>query len=439
MVSRRDVSPLSVGPAVTSGTWQSNNINCTRGKSEGSRLFATGVFERTKPHMNIGTIGHVDHGKTTLTAAITKVLASMGKADFKSYDQIDKAPEERKRGITINTTHVEYQTEKRHYGHVDCPGHADYIKNMITGAAQMDGAVLVVSAYDGPMPQTREHILLANRIGVKNLVVYLNKLDMVDDMELVDLVELEVRELLSFYDFNGDDTPFVRGSAAKALAGETGGEGYGMERILRLTDAVDEYIPEPQRHSELPTMMAIEDVMTIPGRGTVVTGRLSQGVLKAGDTVDILGKTAAPKPIKTQVVSVETYRKTLDRAEAGDQIGCNLKNVKRTDVSRGMVLCRPGYLKSYKKFEAEIYMLKTEEGGRKNPIMSHYRPQAFIRTGDVTANIELKEGTEMIMPGDKATIDVELIFPYALQEGLRFALREGGKTVASGVVSKVVA
>eukprot|EP00922_Rhytidocystis_sp_ex-Travisia-forbesii_P070833 GHVS01105747.1.p1 GENE.GHVS01105747.1~~GHVS01105747.1.p1 ORF type:complete len:591 (+),score=149.86 GHVS01105747.1:197-1774(+) len=403
-----------------------------------SRLFAVGVFHRSKPHLNVGTIGHVDHGKTTLTAAITKVLSDKGQADFKSYDQIDRAPEEKKRGITINTTHVEYQTDTRHYGHVDCPGHADYVKNMITGAAQMDGGILVVSAYDGPMPQTREHILLASRVGVSKLVVYLNKLDMVDDMELVDLVELEVRELLSFYDYDGEETAFVRGSALKALNGETGGGGYGVESVLALMDAVDKNIPEPPRLNDLPVLLPIEDVMTIPGRGTVVTGRLTQGKIKVGDTLDIIGRSASVKPIKTQVLGLETFRKTLDVAETGDQIGVNIKNVKRTDVHRGMVMQKPGYLKTYKKFEAEIYILKTEEGGRKNPIMSHYRPQAFIRTGDVTAGITLKEGTEMAMPGDRVTLDVELLFPYALTEGLKFALREGGKTVASGVVSKLV-
>eukprot|EP00922_Rhytidocystis_sp_ex-Travisia-forbesii_P009900 GHVS01014470.1.p1 GENE.GHVS01014470.1~~GHVS01014470.1.p1 ORF type:complete len:600 (-),score=100.42 GHVS01014470.1:669-2210(-) len=425
----------SQSPPPASSSFLSNPFLKTYGSS---RMFAIGVFQRTKPHLNVGTIGHVDHGKTTLTAAITKVLSDKGQADFKSYEQIDKAPEERKRGITINTAHVEYQTETRHYGHVDCPGHADYVKNMITGAAQMDGGILVVSAYDGPMPQTREHILLASRVGVSKLVVYLNKLDMVDDMELVDLVELEVRELLSFYDYDGDGTAFVRGSALKALNGETGGAGYGVESVLALMDAVDKNIPEPPRLNDLPVLLPIEDVMTIPGRGTVVTGRLTQGKMKIGDTVEIIGRTASSKPIKTQVLGLETFRKTLDVAETGDQIGVNIKNVKRTDIYRGMVMQKPGYLKTYKKFEADVYMLKTEEGGRKNPIMSHYRPQAFIRTGDVTAGITLKEGTEMAMPGDRVTLDIELLFPYALTEGLKFALREGGKTVASGVVSKLV-
>ncbi|KAL8430087.1 hypothetical protein ACSSS7_006143 [Eimeria intestinalis] len=403
--------------------------------STGSRRgFAVGVFERTKPHMNIGTIGHVDHGKTTLTAAITKVLSTRGNTEFKSYAEIDKSPEEQKRGITINATHVEYETSQRHYGHVDCPGHADYVKNMITGAAQMDGAILVVSAYDGPMPQTREHILLSKQVGVPRLVVYLNKMDMAEDMELVDLVEMEVRELLSFYDFPGDDTPFVKGSALKALNGEE--SEYGVESILKLMEACDSFIPEPERKADLPLILPVEQVLSIPGKGTVLTGRVEQGTLKGGESVEIVGM--KDKPIKAQIGALEMFRKTLDEAQAGDQVGALVKGVKRDDVKRGMVVGAPGYLKTFKKFAADIYVLKEEEGGRKKPFFTYYRPQAFIRTGDMACTITLPEGTEMAMPGDRAQVQVELLHPIALQEGLRFALREGGKTVASGLVTKLM-
>ncbi|KAL8444142.1 hypothetical protein Emag_005656 [Eimeria magna] len=398
------------------------------------RGFAVGVFERTKPHMNIGTIGHVDHGKTTLTAAITKVLSTRGNTEFKSYAEIDKSPEEQKRGITINATHVEYETGKRHYGHVDCPGHADYVKNMITGAAQMDGAILVVSAYDGPMPQTREHILLSKQVGVPRLVVYLNKMDMAEDMELVDLVEMEVRELLSFYDFPGDDTPFVKGSALKALNGEE--SEYGVDSILKLMEACDSFIPEPERKADLPLILPVEQVLSIPGKGTVLTGRVEQGTLKGGESVEIVGM--KDKPIKAQIGALEMFRKTLDEAQAGDQVGALVKGVKRDDVKRGMVVGAPGYLKTFKKFVADIYVLKEEEGGRKKPFFTYYRPQAFIRTGDMACTITLPEGTEMAMPGDRAQVEVELLHPVALQEGLRFALREGGKTVASGLVTKLI-
>ncbi|EPT29630.1 elongation factor Tu, putative [Toxoplasma gondii ME49] len=399
---------------------------------EPKRGFAVGVFQRTKPHLNIGTIGHVDHGKTTLTAAITKVLADMGQADFKSYAEIDKSPEEQKRGITINATHVEYETSKRHYGHVDCPGHADYVKNMITGAAQMDGAILVVSAYDGPMPQTREHILLSKQVGVPRLVVYLNKMDMVEDQELVELVEMEVRELLSFYDFPGDDTPFVKGSALKALNGDTGE--YGIKTIQDLMQACDDFIPEPERKADLPLIIPVESVLSIPGKGTVATGRVEQGTAKPNEAIEIVG--GRDKPLKAQIAALEMFRKTLDDAQAGDQVGCLLKGIKRDEVKRGMVLGAPGYLKTFKKFEADLYVLKEEEGGRKKPFFSHYRPQAFIRTGDMACTITLPETTEMAMPGDRVSCTVELLHPTALHEGLRFALREGGRTVASGIVTK---
>ncbi|PFH37844.1 putative elongation factor Tu [Besnoitia besnoiti] len=399
------------------------------------RGFAVGVFQRTKPHLNIGTIGHVDHGKTTLTAAITKVLADMGQADFKSYAEIDKSPEEQKRGITINATHVEYETATRHYGHVDCPGHADYVKNMITGAAQMDGAILVVSAYDGPMPQTREHILLSKQVGVPRLVVYLNKMDMVEDQELVELVEMEVRELLSFYDFPGDETPFVKGSALKALNGDTGD--YGVKTIQELMQACDDFIPEPERKADLPLIIPVESVLSIPGKGTVATGRVEQGTAKPNEAIEIVG--VRDKPLKAQIAALEMFRKTLDDAQAGDQVGCLLKGIKKDDVKRGMVLGAPGYLKTFKKFESDLYVLKEEEGGRKKPFFSHYRPQAFIRTGDMACTITLPETTEMAMPGDRVTCTVELLHPIALHEGLRFALREGGRTVASGIVTKPLA
>lgn len=382
--------------------------------------------------MNIGTIGHVDHGKTTLTAAITKVQADQGRAQFKGYDQIDRAPEEKKRGITINQSHVEYESNLRHYGHVDCPGHADYVKNMITGAAQMDGAILVVSGYDGPMPQTREHILLSRQIGVPRLVVFLNKMDMVEDMELVDLVELEVREMLDMYQFPGDDTPFIRGSALKALNGDTGE--YGVPAIEQLMEAVDTFIPEPPRDVDKPFAMAIEGVLSIPGKGTVATGRIERGIVKAGENIEIVG--LKDKPLKASVVGIEMFHKTLDEGRAGDQCGIMLKGVKRNDISRGQVLCAPGSLKTYSNFDADIYVLKEDEGGRKKPFFSNYRPQAFIRTGTVTAEVQLPESVEMAMPGDSLSIAMHAEKPMALEEGLRFALREGGLTVGSGIVTK---
>jgi len=396
------------------------------------RGFAIGTYSRDKPHMNIGTIGHVDHGKTTLTAAITKVQADQGRALFKGYDQIDRAPEEKKRGITINQSHVEYESDLRHYGHVDCPGHADYVKNMITGAAQMDGAILVVSGYDGPMPQTREHILLSRQVGVPSLVVFLNKMDMVEDMELVDLVELEVREMLDMYQFPGDDTPFIRGSALKALNGDTGE--YGVPSIDALMQAVDTFIPEPVRDVDKPFAMAVEGVLSIPGKGTVATGRIERGVVKTGDTVEIVG--IKGKPQKASVVGIEMFHKTLDQGQAGDQCGIMLKGVKRTDVLRGQVICFPGSVQTYSNFDADIYVLKEDEGGRKKPFFSSYRPQAYIRTGTVTACVNLPEGVEMAMPGDSLSISMAAEKPMALEEGLRFAMREGGLTVGSGIVTK---
>jgi len=394
---------------------------------------AKAKFERTKPHCNVGTIGHVDHGKTTLTAAITKTLAETGGATYTSYDQIDKAPEEKARGITISTAHVEYETGQRHYAHVDCPGHADYVKNMITGAAQMDGAILVVSAADGPMPQTREHILLARQVGVPALVVYLNKVDMVDDEELLDLVELEVRELLSSYDFPGDDIPVVRGSALQAL--EDGGDAaQGKGSILELMRAVDEYIPQPERPKDLPFLMPIEDVFSISGRGTVVTGRIERGVVKVGDEVEIVGIRTTSK---TTVTGVEMFRKLLDSGEAGDNVGCLLRGVGREEVERGQVLAKPGSITPHTKFTAEAYILTKEEGGRHTPFFTNYRPQFYFRTTDVTGVIELPEGTEMVMPGDNVSMKVELIAPIAMDEGLRFAIREGGRTVGAGVVASI--
>jgi elongation factor Tu len=389
-------------------------------------------FERTKPHCNIGTIGHVDHGKTTLTAAITKVLAESGGASFTAYDQIDKAPEEKARGITISTAHVEYETANRHYAHVDCPGHADYVKNMITGAAQMDGAILVVSAADGPMPQTREHILLARQVGVPALVVFMNKCDMVDDEELLDLVELEVRELLSSYDFPGDDIPVVRGSALVAL--EDGDEALGKNAIQELMAAVDDYVPQPERPKDLPFLMPIEDVFSISGRGTVVTGRIERGVVNVGDEIEIVG---IRDTSKTTVTGVEMFRKLLDRGEAGDNVGCLLRGIGREDVERGQVLSKPGSITPHTKFKAEAYILTKEEGGRHTPFFTNYRPQFYFRTTDVTGVIQLPEGTEMVMPGDNVTMDVELIAPIAMDEGLRFAIREGGRTVGAGVVSSI--
>jgi elongation factor Tu len=391
-------------------------------------------FERTKPHCNIGTIGHVDHGKTSLTAAITKVLAETGGATYTAYDQIDKAPEEKARGITISTAHVEYETQARHYAHVDCPGHADYVKNMITGAAQMDGAILVVSAADGPMPQTREHILLARQVGVPALVVYLNKVDLVDDPELIELVEMELRELLSFYEFPGDDIPIIKGSALCALEGTK--PELGHESVLELMKAVDAYIPQPERATDRPFLMPIEDVFSISGRGTVVTGRVERGIIKVGEEVEIVGL----KPtVKTVVTGVEMFRKLLDQGQAGDNIGALLRGTKREDVERGQVLAKPGSITPHTKFKAEAYILTKEEGGRHTPFFTNYRPQFYFRTTDVTGVVQLPEGTEMVMPGDNVTMDVELIMPIAMDAQLRFAIREGGRTVGAGVVASITA
>jgi elongation factor Tu len=390
-------------------------------------------FDRSKPHVNIGTIGHVDHGKTTLTAAITTVLAKQGGAEAMDYAQIDGAPEERERGITINTAHVEYETEARHYAHVDCPGHADYVKNMITGAAQMDGAILVVSAADGPMPQTREHILLSRNVGVPYIVVFLNKMDMVDDEELLELVEMEVRDLLSEYDFPGDDTPVIAGSALKALEGEASYE----EKILELMAAVDEYIPTPVRDTDKPFMMPVEDVFSITGRGTVATGRVERGQVRVGDEVEIVG--IAEATAKTTVTGVEMFRKLLDYAEAGDNIGALLRGVAREDIQRGQVLAKPASITPHTKFSAEVYVLTKEEGGRHTPFFTNYRPQFYFRTTDVTGVVDLPEGTEMVMPGDNVTMEVELIHPIAIEDGTRFSIREGGRTVGSGVVTSIKA
>ena len=389
-------------------------------------------FERNKPHVNIGTIGHVDHGKTTLTAAITKTLGLQGKAEFMDYNMIDKAPEERERGITINTSHVEYETENRHYAHVDCPGHADYVKNMITGAAQMDGAILVVSAADGPMPQTREHILLARQVGVPYIVVFLNKADQVDDPELIELVEMEVRDLLSSYDFPGDDTPIVVGSALAALEAPNDLSDPAYAPILELMANVDEYIPTPARNDELPFLMPVEDIFTITGRGTVATGRVERGRLNTGDEVELVG--LKEETSKTVVTGIEMFRKILDYAEAGDNIGALLRGVQRTDIERGQVLCKPGSIKPHTKFRGQVYVLKQSEGGRHTPFFNNYRPQFYFRTTDVTGVISLPEGVEMCMPGDNVEMDVELISPIAIENGLRFAIREGGRTVGSGVV-----
>ena len=394
-------------------------------------------FDRSKPHVNIGTIGHVDHGKTTLTAAITKVLALKGDADFMDYANIDKAPEERARGITINSAHVEYQTDKRHYAHVDCPGHADYVKNMITGAAQMDGAILVVAATDGPMPQTREHILLARQVGVPYIVVFMNKCDMVDDEELLDLVEMEIRELLSEYDFPGDDTPIIRGSALKALEStSTDPNAPEYECINELMNAVDEYIPTPDRLADKDFLMPVEDVMTISGRGTVATGRVERGTAKVGDQMEIVG--IRPERITTTITGLEMFRKSLDFAQAGDNIGALLRGVDRSQIERGQVLAKPGSVHPHTKFEGQVYVLTKEEGGRHTPFFSNYRPQFYFRTTDVTGIISLPEGTEMCMPGDNVVMSVELLTAVAMEEGLRFAIREGGRTVGSGVVSKII-
>lgn len=394
-------------------------------------------FERTKPHVNVGTIGHVDHGKTTLTAAITKVLALKGEAQYRPFETIDKAPEERARGITISIAHVEYETDKRHYAHVDCPGHADYIKNMITGAAQMDGAILVVSAPDGPMPQTREHILLARQVEVPAIVVFLNKVDMMDDPELLELVEMEVRELLTRYGFPGDEVPIIRGSALKALeSSSTDINAPEYQPILELMDAVDEYIPTPQRAVDKPFLMPIEDVFAIKGRGTVVTGRVERGRIKVGDTVEIVGLRAERR--STVVTGVEMFQKTLDEGVAGDNIGCLLRGIERTEVERGMVLAAPGSINPHTRFRAEVYVLSKEEGGRHTPFFSGYRPQFYIRTTDVTGEVKLPEGVEMVVPGDNVNLEVELIAPVAIEEGLRFAIREGGRTVGAGVVTQIL-
>ena len=390
-------------------------------------------FERTKPHCNIGTIGHVDHGKTTLTAAITKVLGEVSGGEVVAFDEIDKAPEERERGITISTAHVEYETENRHYAHVDCPGHADYVKNMITGAAQMDGGILVVSAADGPMPQTREHILLARQVGVPALVVYMNKVDQVDDEELIELVEMEIRELLSSYDFPGDDIPIVKGSALAALEGRD--DEIGKNSVLELMKAVDEYVPQPERPKDKPFLMPIEDVFSISGRGTVVTGRIERGIVNVGDEIEIIG---IKETQKTTCTGVEMFRKLLDQGEAGDNVGVLLRGTKREEVERGQVLCKPGSVTPHTKFKAEAYILTKEEGGRHTPFFTKYRPQFYFRTTDVTGVVSLPEGTEMVMPGDNVTVEVELIVPIAMEDNLRFAIREGGRTVGAGVVAEII-
>ena len=398
---------------------------------------AKAKFERTKPHVNIGTIGHVDHGKTTLTAAITMVSAGRGMGPQMKYEDIDKAPEERARGITINTAHVEYETPKRHYAHVDCPGHADYVKNMITGAAQMDGAILVVAATDGPMPQTREHILLARQVGVPYIVVFMNKVDQVDDPELLDLVEMEIREILNEYGFPGDDTPIIRGSALKALEAAQAGkyDDPACKCILELLDAVDNFIPEPKRATDQPFLMPVEDVFTITGRGTVATGRVERGIVKVGDTVEIVGMGSNKQ---TVITGVEMFRKLLDQAQAGDNIGVLLRGIQRTEIERGQVLAKPGTIKPHTKFTAEVYVLKKEEGGRHTPFFNGYRPQFYFRTTDVTGSIELPKGVEMVMPGDNVSMTITLITPIAIEQGLRFAIREGGRTVGSGVVSSII-
>ena len=390
------------------------------------------TFDRSKPHLNIGTIGHVDHGKTTLTAAITKVMSDAGYSEARSFDQIDNAPEEKERGITINTSHVEYQTENRHYAHVDCPGHADYVKNMVTGAAQMDGAILVVAATDGPMPQTREHILLGRQVGVPRIVVFLNKVDMVDDEELLELVDMEVRELLSFYDYDGDNTPVVQGSALGALNGEQ----KWVDTVLSLMSEVDQWIELPKRDVEKDALMPVEDVFSITGRGTVATGRIETGVFNSGDEVDIIGMGA--EKLKSTVTGVEMFRKILDRGEAGDNVGILLRGIEKTDIKRGMVICKPGSVTPHAKFKAEVYVLKKEEGGRHTPFHNNYRPQFYVRTTDVTGNISLPDGVEMVMPGDNLTIHVDLISPIALSLGLRFAIREGGRTVGAGQVTEIL-
>uniref|UniRef100_A0A061RZ45 Elongation factor Tu n=1 Tax=Tetraselmis sp. GSL018 TaxID=582737 RepID=A0A061RZ45_9CHLO len=442
LVARRSLRPLVTealarapvlsAPRVQRGPQES--VACSTALDSFFRNFSYDINSRSKPHLNIGTVGHVDHGKTTLTAAITKVLSEIGMSQSIDFDMIDKAPEEKARGITISTAHVEYQTDKRHYAHVDCPGHADYVKNMITGAAQMDGAILVVNAADGPMPQTREHILLARQVGVPNLVVFLNKVDTVEDEELIDLVEMELRELLNFYKYPGDDIPIVRGSALCALNGER--EDIGKNAIMELMKAVDDYIPDPVRALDKPFSLPIEDVFSIQGRGTVVTGRVEQGVVQTGDEIEIIGLREAP--MKTTVTGVEMFKKTLNRGEAGDNVGLLLRGIKREEVLRGQVACKPGSITPHTKFEAEIYCLSKDEGGRHTPFFTNYRPQFFFRTADITGTVMLPEGTEMVMPGDNVSLTCELITPVAMEPGLRFALREGGRTVGAGVVSKVI-
>ncbi len=391
-------------------------------------------FVRSKPHVNIGTIGHIDHGKTTLTAAITKVLAKQGTAEFVDFDKIDNAPEEKERGITINTAHVEYETKKRHYAHIDCPGHADYIKNMVTGAAQMDGAILVVAATDGPMPQTREHVLLARQVNVPAMVVFINKVDLVDDEELLDLVEMEVRDLLSFYEYDGDNAPVIRGSALGALNGEPEWE----QKVLELMDAVDDYIPDPVRDIDKPFLMPVEDVFSITGRGTVATGRIEQGIIHVGDPVEIVGLRKDPKPMKSVVTGVEMFRKILDEGQAGDNVGLLLRGIDKNEIKRGMVIAAPGTITPHTRFKAQVYILKKEEGGRHTPFHNHYRPQFYLRTLDVTGEVILPEGVEMVMPGDNVEIEVQLIYPVALNKGLRFAIREGGRTVGAGQITEII-
>ncbi|KAK4482254.1 hypothetical protein RD792_009405 [Penstemon davidsonii] len=422
------------GSAITSPFFSASESPISSHQTPNPWWRSMATFTRTKPHVNVGTIGHVDHGKTTLTAAITKVLSEEGNAKAIAFDEIDKAPEEKKRGITIATAHVEYETAKRHYAHVDCPGHADYVKNMITGAAQMDGGILVVSGPDGPMPQTKEHILLARQVGVPSLVCFLNKVDAVDDPELLELVEMELRELLSFYKFPGDDIPIIRGSALSALEGTN--EEIGKKAILKLMEAVDSYIPDPIRQTDKPFLMPVEDVFTIQGRGTVATGRVEQGVIKTGEEVEILG--LSQNKIKTTVTGVEMFKKTLDYGQAGDNVGLLLRGLKRDDIQRGMVIAKPNTLKTYTKFEAEIYVLTKEEGGRHTAFFSNYRPQFYLRTADVTGKVELPENVKMVMPGDNVTAVFELIYPVPLEPGQRFALREGGRTVGAGVVAKVM-
>lgn len=426
------MSTLSLGLRLRPPCISSSLLRGSCYASSSLRAFAT--YVREKPHVNIGTIGHVDHGKTTLTAAITKVLSVGGKADFKDYSQIDRAPEEQKRGITINQAHVEYESDKRHYGHVDCPGHADYVKNMITGAASMDGAILVVSAYDGPMPQTREHILLSKQVGVPRMVVFLNKMDMVEDMELVELVEMEIRELLDFYGFPGDDTPFIKGSALKALNGESGE--YGSDCIKELIKNCDSFIPDPVRAVDKPFLMSVESVLSIPGKGTVATGKIEQGEVKTDDKVEIVGFSKEKKAVS--VLGLEMFHKTLDSGLAGDQCGMMLKGVKKGEIFRGQVIAKPGTVKVYNKFESDLYVLKTEEGGRKKPFFTSYRPQVYIRTGTTTVNVTLPDDVEMAMPGDRVKCTLDMAKPFPMQEGLRFAMREGGSTVASGIVTKCI-